>query len=215
MKLRVHSILEKTTVNGPGERFTIWTQGCTKGCAGCFNPHTWAARGGQLVEAAELADRILASGADGLTLTGGDPLEQPLEILELLNLLHDDQHNLIGLPKGILCFTGFTREEIMADTGMDAALRRCCLLLIDVLIDGRFVESLRYTDGLAGSSNQRFHFLNRAGRGEALIGKGEVITDQAVEIHPAVGGLIQVTGFPLLGPRQRAWMEEMGVKIVR
>ena len=44
---RIHAFEPRSRANGPGARFVVWFQGCTLGCPGCFNPHLWAARGGQ------------------------------------------------------------------------------------------------------------------------------------------------------------------------
>ena len=73
-------------------------------------------------------------------------------------------------------------------------------------------EELRYTSGLAGSSNQRFHFNPLPGRGEARLSRDEISIDQHVEIHideNSVDGVI-VTGFPVIN---RKFLREMGLTI--
>jgi len=204
MNLLIHSMIPSSEVNGPGSRFVIWTQGCSKGCRGCFNPETWKSSGGMFWNPVELAELVLASGAEGLTLTGGDPLEQPDSLLEFLRALHDGEI-LKGLPKGIICFTGFVIEELP-----DAAQE--CLRYIDLLIDGRYVEELRFENGLAGSSNQRFHFSNLPGRGVHLIGEDVVVTDQAIEVHSSAGDEVEVTGFPAIN---RQLLKKLGLKIIK
>ncbi|MGE3780657.1 MAG: 4Fe-4S cluster-binding domain-containing protein [Pirellulaceae bacterium] len=42
MQLRVHALMECSTVNGPGVRAVIWVQGCSLGCPGCWNAQTHA-----------------------------------------------------------------------------------------------------------------------------------------------------------------------------
>lgn len=206
-KLSLHSMLLQSEVNGPGERLVIWTQGCTKGCPGCFNPETWKFARKNLRVPAELAEEVISSNPEGLTLTGGDPLEQPEALLDFLKSLHDggtpESLRADLLPRGVICFTGFVIEELRG-----AALE--CIDYIDLLIDGRFIEKLRYTSGLAGSSNQRFHFNSREGRGEARISRDEVFFDQAVEIHvddddPSI---IRITGFPSI---DRKWLRSQGL----
>jgi len=207
--LSISSILSQSEVNGPGERLVVWTQGCSKACPGCFNPETWKFSRKNLWESTELAEKVFSSYPDGLTLTGGDPLEQPEALLEFLVALHrgDSPENLPRnfLPRGIICFTGYVIEELVGD-----ALE--CLKYIDLLIDGRYVEELRYTSGLAGSSNQRFHFNPLPGRGEARLSRDEISIDQHVEIHideNSVDSVI-VTGFPVIN---RKFLREMGLTI--
>jgi organic radical activating enzyme len=62
-------------VNGPGVRFVLWTQGCSKGCKECYNPETWKFEGKDIL-VDEIFELIDSYNVDGITLTGGDPLEQ-------------------------------------------------------------------------------------------------------------------------------------------
>jgi anaerobic ribonucleoside-triphosphate reductase activating protein len=206
LKLNLHAVLGGTTVNGPGSRTAVWTQGCRKGCKGCFNPETWGERERDLMDPAALAERVLAMGDEGLTLTGGDPLEQPEALLAFLKALHDGEGKLRGFPRGVICFTGYTRAEVEAIPEAAA-----CLPYIDLLIDGRYVESLRYTSGLAGSSNQNFNFNPAPGRGRALIPEGEVRTDQGVEVFGGEDNTVEVTGFPVI---DRKWLGKLGLKVL-
>lgn len=205
--LALHSMLLQSEVNGPGERLVIWTQGCTKACPGCFNPETWKFSRKNLRVPSELAEEVISSNPEGLTLTGGDPLEQPEALLDFLKALHNfsDPETLRAdlFPRGIICFTGFVIEELSG-----AALE--CVDYLDLLIDGRFIEKLRYTSGLAGSSNQRFHFNSRDGRGESRISRDEVVFDQAVEIHvdDTDPSIIRITGFPSI---DRKWLRSQGL----
>ncbi len=69
---RVHAVEPRSRANGPGERFVVWLQGCTLGCAGCFNPLTHDAAGGSAIAIDELVARMAATrGIEGLTLSGG------------------------------------------------------------------------------------------------------------------------------------------------
>lgn len=208
-KLSVHAVLSQSEVNGPGERLVIWTQGCTKACPGCFNPETWKFSSTWLETGAELAAQVVSSSPEGLTLTGGDPLEQPEALLDFLQELHGHQSpeklRADFLPRGIICFTGYLLEELSG-----AALE--CVQYFDLLIDGRFIEKLRYTSGLAGSSNQRFHFSSIPGRGESRLSRDEIIIDQAVEVHvdDTDPSIIRITGFPLI---DRAWLKKHGLTV--
>lgn len=204
--LAIHSILNHTLVNGPGDRLAIWTQGCTKGCKGCFNPHTWKFEGGEEWVPKKLAEYVRALEPEGLTLTGGDPLEQSEALLEFLKALHDEGNVLNILPRGIICFTGYVMEEIEK---IESA--KACLEYIDLLIDGRFVEELKYENGLAGSSNQRFHFSSKAGRGKSRIAAEIIDVDQDIEIHFEDEQAVQVTGFPDI---DKSVLKELGIKLI-
>lgn len=125
-------------------------QGCTLGCAGCFNPGTHAAGGGREVTIDELArqlDEAKTAGVEGLSLSGGEPLQQPAASAALL-----DAARALGMTT--LAFSGYTLEEIRELPGGPDVLAR-----LDVLIDGRYVAGQRLATGLRGSANQRIHLL--------------------------------------------------------
>ncbi len=143
--LRVHAMEQHSRANGPGVRFVIWVQGCTLGCPGCFNPATHPA-GGEAVAVDEIARRVRASGADGVTVSGGEPFEQPEALLHLVR-------SLAGTS--IIVFSGFTRGEIERQP-----LGPAILAGIDVLVDGRYVDKRRLARGLRGSANQVVHLLS-------------------------------------------------------
>ena len=142
----IHSI-QKSRVNGPGDRVVIWTQGCSKGCKNCFNPNTWKFEGLNILPI-DIFNKIREMNISGITITGGDPLEQD-DILELLILLYG-----LNLSGGIILFSGFTIDEIN-----NSNLREC-LNYIDVLIDGRYVEEKRISSGLRGSENQNIIYFS-------------------------------------------------------
>jgi anaerobic ribonucleoside-triphosphate reductase activating protein len=143
VRLSVGGVLERSAANGPGERFVVWTQGCSLGCAGCFNAQLWPRRGGRRLSTAVLARRINAlDGLRGVTLTGGEPLEQPEAVCDLLARLDRRLDTVV--------FTGFTLEEIRSEP------RRAPLLaLADLVVAGRY-ERGQASDAnpWAGSSNK-------------------------------------------------------------
>jgi anaerobic ribonucleoside-triphosphate reductase activating protein len=194
MLINIHSIIQKSRVNGPGERFVIWTQGCRKMCKGCYNPETWSHYRNDLINVDVLIKSVRESDCSGVTITGGDPFEQSKELLKLLEGLSG-----LDLPKGIIVFSGYSIDEIRADETMSK-----CLDYLDVLIDGRYVESERIYNGLAGSSNQNFHIFS------SKISSDELNMDQEIEIH-SLGDLIQLTGFPLI---DRNRLREKGIEIM-
>lgn len=147
MNPRIHAVEPKSRANGPGSRFVVWMQGCTLGCAGCFNPTTHDARGGREVTVEDLATQMKASGSEGLSLSGGEPLQQAAASVALL-----DAARALGMST--LAFSGYSIDEIRALPDGPEVLAR-----LDVLIDGRYVASERLASGLRGSENQRIQLL--------------------------------------------------------
>lgn len=181
MLINLHSTIKSSKVNGPGNRFVIWTQGCRKGCKNCYNPETWSHYRNNLIDIDLLVEEIKNSSISGVTISGGDPFEQPEELFYLLGEIKQ-----LDLSDGVIVFSGYTIDEIRVREEL-----RKCLDYIDVLIDGLYIDEKRITNGLAGSSNQEFHFLSDK------ISRDSINIDQEVEIH-SLGELIQITGFPLI-----------------
>ena len=124
MDLRVHAFLPASYANGPGRRAVVWVQGCTLGCTGCFNPESHPG-GGEPVPVDDLCARILALGVEGVTLTGGEPLQQPDAVAALLARFRTES------DLSVVLFTGYTWRE---------ARRRApeVLVHVDVLLAGRY-----------------------------------------------------------------------------
>jgi anaerobic ribonucleoside-triphosphate reductase activating protein len=181
MLINLHSTIKSSRVNGPGDRFVIWTQGCRKMCKNCYNPETWSHYRNNLIDIDLLVEEIKNSSISGVTISGGDPFEQPEELFYLLGKIKQ-----LDLSDGVIVFSGYTIDEIRVREEL-----RKSLDYIDVLIDGLYIEEKRITNGLAGSSNQEFHFLSDK------ISRDSINIDQEVEIH-SLGDLIQITGFPLI-----------------
>ena len=181
MYINIHSVINSSRVNGPGDRFVIWTQGCRKGCKNCYNPETWSHYRNNLILVDEIFESIKNSSATGVTISGGDPFEQPEELFYLLTKIKQ-----LDLSDGVIVFTGYTIDEIRVREELNKSLD-----YIDVLIDGLYIEEKRISSGLAGSSNQEFYFLTDK------ISRDKIVIDQEVEIH-SLGELIQITGFPLI-----------------
>lgn len=151
LRLRLHAFLPRSRANGPGWRAVVWTQGCSLGCPGCFNPATHNPTAGRWVSVAALVRRIrrLGDTIEGVTISGGEPLEQPDAVLALLEGLR----RTTGLSA--LLFTGYTWAELLARP--DAGRWLACL---DVVIAGRYDARQRLARGLRGSANQTIHLLS-------------------------------------------------------
>ena len=85
----VHTIISASNSHGPGMRFTLWVQGCSRRCKGCFNPQTWPLSGaGSYMSIKEIADLIPKKGIEGITVSGGEPFDQADELEALLKEAH-------------------------------------------------------------------------------------------------------------------------------
>lgn len=128
--LRLNNILQNSTVNGPDNRFVIWFQGCPFNCEGCFNPNTHSKNGGFDIEISQLANQInQTANIRGITLTGGEPLEQTEQISRLLSAIRPDLD--------ILLFSGYTLDEIKKDAEKIKILHQ-----IDAALLGRYNKYL-------------------------------------------------------------------------
>src|SRR3990172_12478082 len=88
MKIYLHAFEPSSRANGPGLRAVLWTQGCSLGCPGCFNSETHDPGAGREVDVELLAGEIAGRhGIDGVSISGGEPLQQAEALCELLERL--------------------------------------------------------------------------------------------------------------------------------
>lgn len=143
MTLRVLSIVRGTSVDGPGLRTSIYLAGCRHACRNCHNPQSWNFEAGEEYTLEELMHEIEDEGFN-VTLSGGDPLSHPEEVAALCSKIKE-----AGLK--IWIYTGYSWEEIIDNERLREAVAAA-----EVVVDGRYIESLRDRDLLfRGSSNQR------------------------------------------------------------
>ena len=91
--LRINRMHFPVTALGPGRRLGVWTQGCSVGCAGCLAHDTWSPENGSWLAAEDFRDlwrRALDQGADGLTVSGGEPGDQPEALTALLRVAREE-----------------------------------------------------------------------------------------------------------------------------
>ena len=140
--------------NGPGVRTSIFVSGCTHHCKECFNPETWDFAygqpfGGEQIQ--EILDCLSKPYIRGLSLLGGEPFEPQNQraVLELVRAVR------ARFPeKDIWCYSGYLFPRLAA--GEVGQHSREILELLDVLVDGRYVDALRDISlRFRGSSNQR------------------------------------------------------------
>lgn len=153
--MRIYGVVTDSIVDGPGYRTAVFAQGCPHHCPGCHNPESHDPEGGtewtlDAVEAKFTGNPLL----DGITLTGGEPFQQPAACAELARRAHSKGLN-------VWTFTGYLYEKLLQMAAEDEAV---ALLLerTDVLVEGPFLLAERSLDLLyKGSKNQRIIDLNQ------------------------------------------------------
>ena len=145
--MRIAGTVQDSIVDGPGFRFTVFTQGCSHHCPGCHNPQTHDPSGGTEHTVEELLERMRSNPlTDGLTLSGGEPFEQPEDCLLLAQGAHESGLN-------VWSYTGYL-FEFLRDQGTEA--QKVLLREVDVLVDGPFLLDQRTLSlPWRGSRNQR------------------------------------------------------------
>jgi anaerobic ribonucleoside-triphosphate reductase activating protein len=149
-ELRINRVHYPVTTLGYGTRLGIWVQGCPLACRGCMARDTWTPAAGTAVPVADLAElcrRAAGSGADGITVSGGEPLAQPEALACLLTEIDTIRAELGRREFDILVYTGYEPAEFTPE-------QRRAVAVADVLITGRF--DITAPTGLIwrGSANQ-------------------------------------------------------------
>ena len=149
IRLAVTEIQKDSIVDGEGIRSVIWTQGCMHNCHGCHNPKTHSFQEGILVDIELMKEKISKlEGQDGITFSGGDPMEQAKACSELAKYCKE-----LGL--NVWCYTGYTWEELLQKAEYFVDIGEF-LKYIDVLVDGKFeLAKKSYDVEFRGSTNQR------------------------------------------------------------
>lgn len=181
--LRLAHLIPRTEAEGPGVRSAVWVQGCRIRCPGCCNPELFGATGGTSWAIDALTEAVLASGSDGVTLLGGEPLDQPVGVTNLARAVHER-------GRSVVIFSGYTRREV-EERAPDL------LRWVDVLIDEPYDAT--QPEGAAalprrwvGSRNQGLHFLSDR------YSPADFLGTNTVELRLR-DGVLTVNGWP--GPR--------------
>ena len=122
----------------------LFTQGCSIHCSGCVNEHLWDFGCGKDISAEDVLKICIENEVDGITLHGGEPLDQPQAVLEAVKLLKKNAFSVI-------LFTGYTKKELKDDQikVWNSA---------DIVVSGKFVESKKnFYMQFRGSTNQRIY----------------------------------------------------------
>jgi anaerobic ribonucleoside-triphosphate reductase activating protein len=192
MDLRLSRVHFPVTTLGPGQRLGIWFQGCSIQCPGCISADTWATNLGHTTLEG-LLEQItpLFAGADGITISGGEPFEQPEALVALLSALRE------RTEADILVYSGHAFEKL------SPVLQRA-QGLIDALITDPFELHTAHSRPLRGSDNQRMHLLTPLGR-ERFIQFERSLTghDKSLDVMFDEDGSVWFAGIPSRGDFQR------------
>lgn len=191
MKVALSRLHFPVTALGPGRRVGLWFQGCSIRCPGCISVDTWDAGVGETA-VAELLDAIdaLAADADGLTVSGGEPFEQPEALAEVLRFW---RRRYTG---SILVYTGHELEDVAPWLDENPGL-------IDGLMTGPFRSDFSQTMALRGSDNQRLHVLTPAGREFAPFDRPAGQEDRTLDVMFDDQGRAWLAGIPARGDLAR------------
>jgi len=148
-RIRFHSIISPSYVDGPGRRATLFLQGCSIRCPGCQNPHLWPATDGHghLASPQALADILIETGLP-ITISGGEPFDQAADLYNLLYHIKTADPN-----RHVIVYSGHTFEALLATHRFEIL---AALALADILVDGPYIQDqddplMQYR----GSRNQR------------------------------------------------------------
>ncbi len=148
MNIKLAGLVADSIVDGPGFRFTVFTQGCPHNCEGCHNPQTHDFNGGRYADCDKIIEKIKENKlTSGVTFSGGEPFCQPEPCAYLAERLKPDYH--------LMSYTGYTFEQLMEMAKKDENINKF-LNLLDIIIDGKFILSQRSLElKYKGSKNQR------------------------------------------------------------
>ncbi|MFZ6777601.1 4Fe-4S single cluster domain-containing protein [Undibacterium sp. Ji83W] len=198
MKIAINKAHFPVTVLGPGRRIGIWVQGCSIACKGCVSQDTWARDGSKEMTVAALLSwcrEVSAGQFDGITISGGEPFEQPKALHALLDGLHH-WRNSSGMDFDILCYSGYplaTLQKKHADL----------LQKLDALIPEPFIASKPLIQAWRGSSNQPLVLLSDRARTRMQSYVDAPIDEQDKRIQTMIDGQrVWYVGIPARGDMQ-------------
>lgn len=177
------------TALGYGRRLGVWLQGCRLACPGCIAKDTWDPGGGTTVGVEEvLADvrRAIDAGADGITVSGGEPLQQAASLAALLRGIARLNS---ARPFDVLVYTGYEWHELDAPQAAAAELA-------DVLVTGRYLAKEPTRLIWRGSANQKMLLLTPLGRQRYLPFLDHEPQAPPIQVEADPDGLVWWVGVP-------------------
>jgi anaerobic ribonucleoside-triphosphate reductase activating protein len=158
VKISINKAHFPVTVLGPGRRLGLWVQGCGIHCRGCVSQDTWKPDHGRDMPVAQLlawCREVTRGGFDGVTISGGEPFEQPRALSALLDGLHQWRAQA-GLDFDLLCYSGYPLATLRK--------RHARLLAkLDAVIAEPYIDSQPPTHLWRGSANQTLTTLSPRG----------------------------------------------------
>ena len=137
-------LVDNEHLYGPGKRLLIYLKGCSIHCEGCINQHLWSFEGGVPLSSKEVVDIAINNNLDGITLHGGEPLDQADNLLEIVK-------EVKSIQKTIILFTGYNKKEL---SGSKLKIWK----LSDIVVAGRFqIQKRNIYLQFRGSTNQRVY----------------------------------------------------------
>ena len=179
------------TTLGPGRRVGLWFQGCSIRCPGCISRDTWEPAA-TTVEVRDLLNPLSkwVEHADGLTVSGGEPFEQPGALREIVTWWR--QHS----DTSVLIFTGRGLGEIATPLSTMEGL-------VDAVITGPFELTSSQTLALRGSDNQEIHALTPAGLQFHAYDRARTTEDRRLDVSVMPNGEVWFAGIPDRGMFQQ------------
>lgn len=178
--MNIAHIEKQSFIYGPGCRYVVWVQGCSIHCKGCWNKEMWSFKDRNLMSVEDLFAKIENEKhlIEGVTLLGGEPLDQFEDVCELLSKCNND-------ALSTMVFTGYEMQEIR-EKRMSEILE-----LSDIIVTGRYDQTKRTLNHQwIGSTNQEIHFLS--GRHKKFIQKDSNYVEVSIDDF----GCTTLLGFP-------------------
>lgn len=196
--IRINRVHYPVRVLGPGKRLGIWLQGCSNACKGCLAKDTWDAESGTVVKIAELVAEyrhLAANGVDGITISGGEPFEQPEALETLLRELHK-WTDVLASPVDYLCYSGKSYSELQKHSEI--------LRLLDTIIPEPLIVELPGKP-LRGSDNQPVVTLTELGakRYEVHTDESRQQLNKCIQFVMEGDGSVSFIGIPERGDMQK------------
>ena len=144
--LELSGIVSDSSVDGPGIRTPLFSQGCPHHCPGCHNPETWAFGCGTRIPVEAVVEIVESNPlCRGVTFSGGEPFAQAEGFARLARVLKEKGYEIAS-------YSGYTFEALLRGSEAQKELLRS----IDILIDGRFILAQKSLEiAFRGSRNQR------------------------------------------------------------
>ncbi|OPY55843.1 MAG: anaerobic ribonucleotide reductase-activating protein [Pelotomaculum sp. PtaU1.Bin035] len=209
MRLYIGRICYPVTNLGPGKRFVLWVQGCSRRCPGCMSPELLVPDRGLQYSVREVFTEIqkIALVCGGVTISGGEPFEQAGPLAELCSLIK----NFTNLD--IMIYSGYTINEIMAGTyDMNLLLSKT-----DIIVDGSYRRELSGRKLWRGSDNQNLYLLTPHAQKYRQYVNAEYSANRQLLFQMTSDGQIVIIGIPARDffMKFNSSVEKRGIKLKR